>query len=225
MTTSTFSNLEAVIQSDVFPDVDIALRRGRHIGRDDGPLYELVLEAFALLHPFYVRFGCDLVHQSDGYFYLRPTSERLGRRHLSVGEMLVGQMCALMYLDPASLQTTGVVKREAILQRLSGLIGNDGLVKALNPLRKKHIERVSEEKVRNQVADALRKLEDLGFVDLLDHDDVRLRSALMRFVEPVRGTADLADALQQLVARGEVVLGKEDGPDDDDGDAVAEEPA
>ena len=69
---------------------------------------------------FYRRFGCELVQQSDGYFYLLPSGDRLGRRQLSAGEMLVGQTLALLYLDPATLQHGGVVGSEALLQRLAG---------------------------------------------------------------------------------------------------------
>ena len=36
MTESTFHSLEAAIADEHFPEVDLMLRRGRHIGRDDG---------------------------------------------------------------------------------------------------------------------------------------------------------------------------------------------
>src|SRR5690349_22270376 len=96
-------------------------------------MYEYLVDAQALLEEFYRRFGCELIQQSDGYFYLLPSGDRLGRRQLSAGEMLVGQMLALLYLDPASLQQGGTVSREAPLQRLSALLSTDVLVRTIAP--------------------------------------------------------------------------------------------
>lgn len=213
MTGSGFDSLEAVIADEHFPEVDLMLRRGRHIGRDDGAAYDYLVDAQAMLEPFYRRFGCELIQQSDGYFYLLPSGDRLGRRQLSAGEMLVGQTLALLYLDPATLEHGGLVRRGTLLERLAGLIGQDVLVRTLNPRRRKYDERIAAETVRTQVAEALRRLSELGFVDVVDEASLRLRPALMRFAEPVRGLGDRAVALERLVARGEVLLadaGEED---------------
>lgn len=220
MSATTFHTLEQALDDEHYPEVDLALRRGRHIGRDDGTMYEYLVDAQELLEVFYRRFGCELIQQSDGYFYLLPSGDRLGRRHLSVGEMLVGQTLALLYLDPATVQHGGVVGRESLLQRLSALLGTDVLVRALDPRRArkgKYDERIAAEVVRTKVADALRRLADLGFVDLLDEMRLRLRPALMRFAEPVHGLGDRSAALERLVRVGEVVLG--------DGEQVSEEDA
>ncbi len=227
MTDSAFHTLEAAIADEHFPDVDLMLRRGRHIGRDDGTAYDYLVDAQALLEPFYRRYSCELVQQSDGYFYLLPSGDRLGRRQLSAGEMLVGQALALLYLDPATLQGGGLVAREALLQRLSGLLGAQALVRTLNPRKRKYDERVAAETVRTQVGEALRRLQDLGFVDVMDEARLRLRPALMRFAEPVRGLADPNAALERLVARGEVALGDAayDEPGAEDDLAPDEEPA
>jgi chromosome partition protein MukE len=209
VTGSGFESLEAVIADERFPDVDLMLRRGRHVGRDDGSAYDYLVDAQALLEPFYRRFGCELIQQSDGYFYLLPSGDRLGRRQLSAGEMLVGQTLALLYLDPATLEHGGLVRRDTLLERLAGLIGQDILVRTLNPRRRRYDERIAAETVRTQVAEALRRLSDLGFVDIVDEAGLRLRPALMRFAEPVRGLGDRAAALERLVARGEVLMGDE----------------
>lgn len=227
MTDSTFHTLEAAIADEHFPEVDLMLRRGRHIGRDDGTAYDYLVDAQAILENFYRRFGCELVQQTDGYFYLLPSGDRLGRRQLSAGEMLVGQTLALLYLDPATLQHGGVVSKDALLQRLSGLLGPEVLVRTLNPRKRKFDERVAAEAVRTQVAESLRRLADLGFVDLVDDARLRLRPALTRFASPVRGLADPNAALERLVARGEVFLGdsvSEDNGDDDDESVSDEEP-
>ncbi len=228
MSTSGFQSLEEVIADEHFPEVDLALRRGRHIGRDDGTVYDYLVDALDHLEPFYRRFGSELVQRSDGYFYLLPSGDRLGRRHLSAGEMLVGQTLALMYLDPATLQHGGVVQREALLERLSGLLGTETLVRTLNPRKRKFDERIAAETVRTKVAEALRRLADLGFIDAVDDGMLRLRPALMRFAEPVRDLSDHHAALERLVQRGEVVLGdvdeddangEDNGTDEDDEEA------
>lgn len=223
MTTSSFQSLEEAITDEHFPDVDLALRRGRHVGRDDGTAYDYLVDALDHLEPFYRRFGCELVQRADGYFYLLPSGDRLGRRQLSAGEMLVGQTLALMYLDPATLQHGGMVLRETLLQRLSGLLGTETLVRTLNPRRRKFDERIGAETVRTKVTEALRRLTDLGFIDSVDDVMLRLRPALMRFAEPVRDLSDQQAALERLVKSGEITLGDADEEDGDDGDGTEDE--
>lgn len=213
---SAFHRLEDVILDDLFPEVDLQLRRGRHVGREDDAAYTFLVDALDHLEPFYRRFGADIVHKSDGYFYLLPSGDRLGRSQLTPGEMLVGQALALLYLDPSTLQLGGVVERDILLQRLSGLVGTDELVRTLNPRRRKFDERVAAETVRTKVSAALRGLSDLGFVDLLEGDRLRLRPALMRFAEPVRALADPSAALQRLIEQGEFALSESSPTDEDD---------
>ena len=222
MTTSSFQSLEEAISDEHFPEVDLALRRGRHVGRDDGTSYDYLVDALDHLEPFYRRFGCELMQRADGYFYLLPSGDRLGRRQLTAGEMLVGQTLALMYLDPATLQRGGMVERETLLQRLSGLLGTEALVHTLNPRRRKFDERIAAEPVRTKVAEALRRLTDLGFIDSVDDAMLRLRPALMRFAEPVRDLSDRQAALERLVRSGEITLGeaveKDDSDEEDEND-------
>ena len=222
MTTSNFQSLEEAISDEHFPEVDLALRRGRHVGRDDGTAYDYLVDALDHLEPFYRRFGCELMQRADGYFYLLPSGDRLGRRQLTAGEMLVGQTLALMYLDPATLQHGGMVQRETLLQRLSGLLGTETLVRTLNPRRRKFDERIAAETVRTKVAEALRRLADLGFIDSVDDAMLRLRPALMRFAEPVRDLSDRQAALERLVRSGEITLGeaveKDDSDEEDEND-------
>jgi chromosome partition protein MukE len=203
---SSFERLEDVIRDDLFPEIDLALRRGRHVGLDDGAEYQFLIDAQAHLEAFYERYGCALIHRSEGYFYLLPSGERLGRRLLARGEMLVGQTLALMYLDPAAVQRGGIVSRVEILARLDMLIGAETLVRTLQPRQRRFDERIAGEQIRTKVDEALRSLEALGFIDLRDSDLIRLRPALFRFADPVRGREPLDDALQRLVQTGEAVV-------------------
>jgi chromosome partition protein MukE len=223
MSDSRFLTLGDAVEDENFPEVDLGLRRGRHIDRDDTALYGYLSDAADQLEPFYRRFGCELVHASEGYFYLLPTNDKLGRRHLGVPEMLVGQALALLYLDPSTLQNGGLVTKQDALSRLASVTGSDALTQAFNPKRKRVDERVAEETVRAKFGEALRRLSTLGFVDLLENDGLKLRSALMRFAEPVKGEGSSLEALERLVARGELVLGT--GDEDEESDGLESDPA
>lgn len=213
MTEPRFARLEDVILDEAFPELDLALRRGRHIDRDDAIWYALLVDGQDHLEPLYRRYGCELVHKSDGYFYLLPINDRLGKRHLAAPEMLVGQALALLYLDPATVETGGIVTREHVLGHLAGVVGSDVLVQMMNPKRRRHDERIAAETVRSKVADALRRLSALGFVDAVDEARYRLRASLLRFAEPLRGAGAPAAHLAELVAAGELVI--EDGETQD----------
>jgi chromosome partition protein MukE len=216
LNTLRFSELQDVIVDEVFPEVDLALRRGRHVHRDDERWYAFLSEAQALLEEFYRRYGCELVHRSDGYFFLLPVTDALGKRHLTVAEMIVGQGLALAYLDPRAVQKGGVVTREELLGQLASVMGTDALMRTFNPKRKRPDERVMQRIVRQKVNEALRRLSQLGFVELLEGDQLRLPPSLMRFAEPVRGLDAPSEALKRLLERGEVSL----GPGDTDAEAA-----
>lgn len=204
---SRFATLEEVVLDPRFPAVDLALRRGQHIDRDDGEWYAFISDAQDHLEPLYRRFGCELVTRSDGFFYLLPTGDQLSRRHLSQGEMLVGQTLALHYLDPATVQSGGTVTREQVLSRLTGLVGERELAGALEPRRRRFDdERIVHDTIRRGVEQALRLLERMGFIESRDGETLRLRAPLLRFAEPIRGLDDVDHALEQLIARGEVAV-------------------
>jgi chromosome partition protein MukE len=206
MTATKFVTLGDAVLAEHFPPVDLALRRGRHIDRDDAEWFGFLRDAEDVLEPFYRRYGAELVYRADGYYYLLPSGDKLARRQLGIAEMLVGQALTLLYLDPANVEQGGRVTREQLLAHLATVMGTDALIRALNPKRRRYDERVAQETVRARVADALRRLAALGFVEALGAEEFKLRPALMRFAEPVRASADSADALSRLVASGEVAF-------------------
>lgn len=205
MTRAGFPQLQDVILDADFPALDVALRRGRHIDREDSAWYELLTQAQEHLEVLYRRYGCELIYKTDGYFYLLPTSDKVSRRQLAAGDMLVGQALALMYLDPAAIERGGRVTMEELIAQLVAVLGSDALIRAFNPKRKRYDERVAQKTARAKVAEAVRHLAALGFVDVAE-EQLRLRPALLRFAEPVRGLSEPAEALAKLVAQGEVAL-------------------
>ncbi|MES1184949.1 MAG: chromosome partition protein MukE [Myxococcales bacterium] len=213
-TNQTFEDLAQVVEHELFPDVDLALRRGRHIDREDATWYGFLTDAQAKLEGFYRRYGAELVQRTDGFFFLLPSGDKLGRRHLSPTEMLVGQGLTLLYLEPATVEQGGITSRDQLLSQLSASMGTEQLMLAFNAKKKRLDERVAQEMVRSGVSQAVRRLASLGFVDLLPEERIRLRSSLMRFAEPVRGSGADMEALTRLVASGEVAL--TEGDDDED---------
>jgi chromosome partition protein MukE len=223
VTRSGFSQLQDVLLDADFPELDVALRRGRHVDRDDVAWYELLTQAQEHLEPFYRRYGCELVYKTDGFYYLLPVGEKMPRRQLSASDMLVGQALALLYLDPAAVERGGRVTMEDLIAQLVAVLGSDALILAFNPKRRRYDERVAQKTARAKVSQTARHLATLGFVEL-EGEALRLRPALLRFAEPVRGLTEPAEALARLVAQGEVSLATEDAADEegepeDDGEA------
>ena len=210
MSDETFNRTEEVILDPLFPDVDMDLRRGRHINKHESERYRFLKDAEEFLEEFYGRYGWELRHAADGYFHLLPSDGRVGRHRLDKAEMLVGQILALMYLDPESLQTGGVITNEQIVARLAGLVGEERLVQELNLGRKRHDERVAQENVRKKADTALRELTSLGFVETVDEGHIRLCPALLRFAEPVRGPGNQSQALEDLITEGAVATDDEE---------------
>jgi len=210
MTRPGYAQLQDVILDPDFPELDLALRRGRHVDRDDVAWYALLGDAQDHLEAFYRRYGCELIHKPDGYYYLRPTGDKLSRRQLAAGDMLVGQALALLYLHPSTIERGGLHTSEELIAQLAAVMGSDALIRAFNPKRRRYDERVAQKAVRSRVGEAVRRLAGLGFVELMDGEQLRLRPALLRFAEPVRGLSEPAEALAQLVARGEIAL-EDDG--------------
>lgn len=216
-----YAELQDVILDPSFPELDLALRRGRHIDREDFAWYTLLTDAQDHLETLYRRYGCELIYKADGYYYLLPTGEKLSRKQLGAGDMLVGQALALLYLDPAMIERGGRCTHEDVVAQLVVVLGSDALVRAFNPAKKRKMdERIAQKNVRNRVGEAIRHLAALGFVDLGDDEHLKLRPALLRFAEPVRGMSAPAEALAKLVALGEVALVAEGGEGEagEDGD-------
>ena len=215
MNTNGFGRLEDVILDPLFPEIDIDLRQGRHVNREEHERYGFLLDADDHLRELYARYGCELRHATDGYFYLLPDGSTLRRRRLSAGEMLIGQTLALMYLSPESLQSGGIAEKDQIIGRLEALVGKDRLVQTLGKGRKRP-ERVAEGGVREEAEKALRGLQTLGFIKRVDDERVRLRPALLRFAEPVRGSGEPTQTLEKLIADGSIEKADGSGTDENE---------
>jgi len=130
----------------------------------------------------------------------------LSRRQLSPGDMLVGQALALLYLHPSTVERAGLHTHEELIAQLAAVMGSDALIQTFHTKKRRYDERVAQKAVRSRIGEAVRRLAALGFVELMDGEQLRLRASLLRFAEPVRGLSEPAEALAQLVARGEIAL-------------------
>lgn len=198
MSEAVFRSLAEAIGDEAFPEVDLLLWEGRHIDDLDLERFTFLEDARSWLEGFYDRYGCDLVRSADGYYYLLPRGDRMGRRALTAACMLVGQVLCLLRLDPATLRTSAWIERVQVIGLLDQLIGSDRLGKALNPRRKRRSKAVEEEEIRGDVNTAIRTLVRLGFIDE-DGDKLRLRAPLTRFAEPVATQPHPEAALATLV--------------------------
>ena len=208
---SPLETLHDVITNEHFPEADMQLRRGVHISSEDGMLYGYLQDALEHLEPFYRRFGAELIHRSDGYFYLLPRGGGLRAQVLDSAEMLVGQVMALFYLDPSTLANSGAVQVDILLEWFTGMLGEETAVMMLNPKRRKYRETTASRDARKGLFKALRSLERLGFLSFQKNTEtVYARAPLMRFADPVRDFGDSADALRRLIEHGEVVVNDDD---------------
>lgn len=217
----TYQSLAAALEDPIFPEVDALLRQGRHIHRGETERYAFLCEANDHLERWYRRYGCDLVRTSDGYFYLLPQQEKIRRRQLSVADMLLGKVLALLYLEPETLQKGGVVGRAQALQSLTTLVGQENLLLRFNPRKKRRDERTEQENVRNELDRALRLLCELGFAERVDEEHVRLHPPILRFAESVRSAADPQATLAEMIRSGKATLGQP--PEEQESDENGEE--
>ena len=218
MNEERFQRLEEAVTDPLFADIDTGLRQGRHVNRHETEQYGFLRDAQAHLEGFYRQYDCELRHAGDGFFHLVPHGDRVRRRRLTVAEMLVGQALTLVYLDPQTVRSGGVVANAQVVQRLEALMGRDRLVAELLPRRKRRDDRVAQDAIREEIAKALRALAGLGFVHAVDAGRVRPCPALLRFAEPVRGLEDRREALSRLVAEGVVGRDHADETDESEGE-------
>jgi len=208
----TFENLQAVLEDERFPGIDHRLRSGGHIDLDEVRAYELLVQAEPFLVSFYDRYDCRLINAPEGYFYLLSEGTLLGQRRLTVADMLVGQVLALMFLDSAQLKSGGRVHVDQVLAQLELIVGQDPLAVLLAPRRRGRDRETDNRKIREDVEKALRTLERLGFI-LLPREAaglVQIRRSILRFIDPVRRSNDLLATLRELIRQGSVAVSGDD---------------
>jgi len=202
-----YNRLEDVVRDPLFPEIDVLLRSGGHLDEDDIRRYEFLAIAEPYLEDFYTGFQCTLTKGPEGYYYLVSNGDMLGRARLPRAEMLVGQVLALMRMDPTHLKTSGWIPVDQVTQTLEMLLGPEKLADLLVRRQRGQNPEKDNEKIRLALQKALRTLTRLGFVSADgEPGTVRPRKSIMRFADPVRESGDQyvqRAALEALVRRGE----------------------
>ncbi|MDR3557840.1 MAG: chromosome partition protein MukE [Syntrophobacteraceae bacterium] len=207
----TYHSLDQVILDPLFPGVDHRLRTGGHIDMDDIRSYEFLLQAEPFLQVFYEGYDCRLVNGQEGYFYLLSEGDLLGHRRLSGAEMLVGQVLALLRMDPAYLKKAGQIPVEQILSHLEMLLGRQRLAELLAPRTRGRDAEMDNKKIREAVDKAINGLARLGFITIeRATESVIPGRSIARFTEPVRDAREMSLALEELIKLGEVELDDEE---------------
>jgi chromosome partition protein MukE len=217
-----YQSLLDVLDDPAFPELDLALRAGRHVGPEDLEEHALLNRAAELVSSYYERYGCRLASTSESVYFLVDEQGRLPRRTLTTAEMLVGQALALLSLTPEVMAEGGVIPEGRLMEVLEELITPDErLVRLLvSGRRAGRNTAVDSQRAREAVATAVTRLTRLGFVDRVDHTLIP-RAAILRFTDPVRHQDDPRVGLSALVAAGGVVVtapGAETTPDEDEDD-------
>jgi chromosome partition protein MukE len=213
----TYESLEEVVTDPLFPEVDYRLRTGGHIDMDDIRSYEFVLSAEPYLQLFFEGYQCRLLQGQEGYYYLLSEGDLLGRRHLSVAEMLVGQVLALLRMDPSYLKTTGRIPVDHVLSHLEMLLGRQRLVELLAPRTRGRDAETDNRKIREAIDKAINGLARLGFLAIdRTTGGVFPRRSIIRFADPVREAGDMAAGLAGLIKSGEVEVEVDDDGDNDE---------
>lgn len=213
-----YATLDAALNDPLFPDVDVGLRSGRHYSLDgDVREYEFLQIAEEWLQGFYQRYGCRLMHGAEGYYYLLSDGGLLGRRQLSVAEMLTGQTLALMRMDPAYLSRNNRIPDDKLLEMLERIVGSERLFTLLAPRARGQDRETDARKIRDEIHKALNGLQRLGFLKRVTEGEARAifpRPTIMRFADPVRQAADPRAALERLASHGEILLDGDDDPEE-----------
>ena len=74
-TDNPYQNLGDIINDEQFPELDSRLRRGEHIDSRHTHLFNILHDAFDWLADYYHRYGVDLVHTPEDFYYLKPRQQ------------------------------------------------------------------------------------------------------------------------------------------------------
>ncbi|WP_299732205.1 chromosome partition protein MukE [uncultured Endozoicomonas sp.] len=204
-----YQQIADLINDECFPELDARLRRGEHIDARQHRLFNVIHDGLPLLVEYYLRFGCDLIHAPESYYYLRPGTggkSLIRSRKLDELTMVVGQVLAMFHLDPEQLEGSGWISADAVYERLRLLLENDHLCQLL--ARKKIETQADRDKAMDTLRSSIRQLARLGMIRLEGNQANRLQTQapLMRFIDPVRSTTSSAEAtrevMEQLVRDG-----------------------
>jgi chromosome partition protein MukE len=197
-----------------FAELDTALRRGRHIPRQDFARFDLVWQNYETLENFYSAFSCKLVQHPDGFYYLLPSGDLVPTRKLSRAAMHLGQFIALKTRDPDITRTNGLMDESMLIADLEASVPSETLGRIYAPGSR---EGMAGDRIRKEIERSLALLDELGFVRRAD-GSIRATEAIHRFSELARhrNSPNDMERLRLEIQRG-VVLDSPADTDEDNG--------
>jgi chromosome partition protein MukE len=198
-----------------FAEIDIDLRRGRHISRNEISRFEFITQNFEAYESFYAAYGARLIQHPDGFFFLVAKGSLMPTRVLPRSVMHLGIFIAFKRRDPDLTRTNGTMSIAGLIQDLETSVPPETLVKVFAPKQKASLE---GERVHTEIMRALKMLADLDFIEI-SGDRVVANEAINRFAELAKHANSLSNTtkLGLEVQRG-VVFGVPDELSMEDGD-------
>ena len=166
-TDTPYQNLGDVISDELFPELDSRLRRGEHIDSRHTKLFNMLNDATLWLGEYYHRYGVDLIHTPEDFYYLKPGNSQkqlIKSRKLDELTMVCGQVLALYHMDPEQLEGSGWISLDAIYERLRLLLDDAYLCKLLE--RRKLDTQADRDKGLETLRKAVRQLARLSMIRL-----------------------------------------------------------
>lgn len=190
----------------LFPELDSALRSGRHIALDDLDNHMFLMDFQSELETFYHRYNVELIRAPEGFFYLRPRSTTLiPRSVLSELDMLVGKVLCYLYLSPERLAHEDIFTVQELQEELVTLADESRLLKLVN--QRSTGSDLDRQKLLDKVKTSLNRIRRLGMIHFIQNDTkFRITEAIFRFGADVRSNNDMQDAQLKLIRDGEAII-------------------
>lgn len=213
------TKLAQAIANPIFPQLDSALRAGRHVSLESLDEHAFLMDFQTELEQFYRRYHVELIRAPEGFFYLRPKATTLiARSAMSEMEMLVGKVLCYLYLSPERLAQQGIFSYDEVYDELLNLVDEGKLLKAVNP--RSTGSDLDKAKLAEKVGGALRRLQRIGIITRVGDQNSKkfvISESVFRFGADVRTGDDPREAQLRLIRDGEAttpaLLNKQ--PEDD----------
>ncbi|WP_373768149.1 chromosome partition protein MukE [Glaesserella sp.] len=213
------TKLAQAIANPIFPQLDSALRAGRHVSLESLDEHAFLMDFQTELEQFYRRYHVELIRAPEGFFYLRPKATTLiARSAMSEMEMLVGKVLCYLYLSPERLAQQGIFSYDEVYDELLNLADEGKLLKAVNP--RSTGSDLDKAKLAEKVGGALRRLQRIGIITRVGDQNSKkfvISESVFRFGADVRTGDDPREAQLRLIRDGEAttpaLLNKQ--PEDD----------
>ena len=171
-----------IFLDDAFPELDVTLRRGAHVNRDDYERFQFLVQHYELLARFYSKFGSRLIQHPDGFFFLLSQGGSIPQRLLSKAVMHLGMFIALKARDPEITRASGKIPIAALFREISTSITPELLAKIYAP---KQREASVDAKIKEELERSIKVLSELGMITL-EKGWVTPRQSIRRFAEFAR---------------------------------------